>query len=90
MTDDADVESDRSESRPYVNGLQEWIGESKLAGICLGLWEIGAAATVVAGLLRTDLLFIGGGAVWLLVSLFVHFWRDELAPEMRHPRGETP
>lgn len=69
--------------KPYVNDYQKWVAESELAGVCLILWEAGAASTVVAGMLRTDLLLIAGGVVWLLVSLFIHFWRDELAPEMR-------
>lgn len=75
--------TDETYPKPYTNDYQKWVAESRLAGICLQLWEIGAASVVVAGLLRTDLLLIGGGVVWLLVSLLIHFWRDELAPEMR-------
>lgn len=62
-----------TQPKPYVNDYQKRVAESGAAGVCLVLWEIGAASTVVAGLLRTNLLLIVGGVVWLLVSLFIHF-----------------
>jgi len=75
--------------KPYENEFQKWVAESDLAGYCIGLWEIGAASTVFAGILYKDYLFIAGGSIWLFVTLLIHFWRDELAPEMRTSEGES-
>ena len=75
--------------KAYENDYQKWIAESKLALICIVLWEVGAASSLVFHLLRANLLFTAGSVLWLLVALLVHFWREELAPEMRHTGGES-
>lgn len=75
-------------SRPYTNGLQEWMGESKDAGRFLGVWHLLSLLFVALGALRYGLLVTIAGLVSLLISTHIHYWRDKLAPEMRYSRGE--
>jgi hypothetical protein len=81
-------DSNDTGSEPYVNGLQEWVGESEAAGRVLTGWHLVSLTVVATGLLRYGLLVGAAGVVSLLLSTHVHYWRDELAPEMRHSRGE--
>lgn len=77
------------DSQPYVNSLQEWIGESEKAGKLLVGWHIASALLVVVGGILMGWVLVGiAGGVSLFVSTHVHFWRNELAPEVRHPRRE--
>lgn len=81
--------TDDTTSEPYVNGIQEWFGESEAAGRVLAGWFLISLIVLSAGLLRYGLLVAGTGGVSLLVSSLIQFWRDELAPEMRHSRGDS-
>lgn len=75
-------------SEPYVNGLMEWFGESDAAGKFLIGWHSVSLLVVAVGLLEYGLIVAALGVLLLFVSTHIHYWRDELAPELRHPRSE--
>lgn len=87
MTQNAD--NNTPGSRPYVNGLQEWVGESRRAVWLLGAWHAVSVIGVGMAIFRYQITLGVGAVLSLVVSTLIQFWRDKVAPEMRHKRGDS-
>lgn len=72
-------------SRPYTNDLQQWVAESDTAlrGI-YGVYVL-CVVGIVIDVVRGGPSFVLLGAVAIaFINSAIQFWREEVAPELRH------
>lgn len=80
--------SDEPEPKPYVNGLQEWFGESRDALYVIGAVYAVSALGVIHYARAGRFLPAAAFAALGIAMTLLHYWRDVVSEDLRHPRGD--